>query len=148
MGYAMHCSWKKDLSNPNSDTTILYLRQAAIAYIDDTTWIARSEKDMAGILDKAREFYIANDSQVNGAKSVLITINNPEETPAMVKVGPNKDMVIELDRKAFTRFLSVWIGSKNHAKDTVQRVKDEITNVCSILESKWVTDKQAEYVIN
>jgi hypothetical protein len=45
--------------------------------MDDTTWIARSKEDMDSILEEARAFYEANDSQVNGSKSILITINNP-----------------------------------------------------------------------
>lgn len=65
--------------------------------MDDTTWIAKSKKDMEYILDEARIFYKANDSQVNGEKSVLITINNPDPTPAQVKVGPRKELVTELN---------------------------------------------------
>ena len=75
--------------------------------MDDTTWIAKSRADMEAILEDAREFYKANDSQVNSSKSVLITINNPKESPGVVHAGLNKEPVQELDQKEHARFLEV-----------------------------------------
>ena len=82
--------------------------------MDDTTWIAKSKEDMIEILEESKVFYKANNSQVNGKKSVLITINNPNKNSAIVTVRPNKEPVIKLDRKQYIRFLGIWLGSKEH----------------------------------
>ena len=148
LGYITECKWNPDLSKPNNEKSVLKVRQAAIAYMDDTTWIARSKKDMDSILDEARIFYKANDSQINGEKSVLITINNKNSKPANVQVGPNNETVVELDRSSHSRFLGIWIGNKNQIRDSTQRALEEVTTICNVLRSKWMTEKQAEYIIN
>jgi ribonuclease HI len=147
-GYNMKCEWNQNLSNCDGNESQLKIRQAAIAYMDDTTWIARSKKDMDGILDEARIFYKANDSQVNGEKSILITINNKNLEPATVEVGPNREKVVELDRSSHARFLGVWIGNKNQKRDAAKRALEEISAIYNVLHSKWMTEKQAEYIIN
>jgi hypothetical protein len=126
----------------------LQVRQAAIAYMDDTTWIARSKEDMENILSEANKFYTANDSQINGKKSVLITINNPKEEPGKINVGTTQEIVTELDRKEHTHFLGIWLGSKDHSKETIRLVQDEIKAISSALRSKKVTDKHMEYILN
>ena len=93
----MECKWNRYLSNHNKKDSYITVRQASIAYMDDTTWIAKSKQDMDNILEDAKTFYKANDSQINGEKSILITINNPNTKPAIVQVGPNKERVVELD---------------------------------------------------
>ena len=57
----------------------LELRSTAIAYMDDTTWISHSRQNLQMILEDAREFYLANDSQINSSKSVLLNINSIEK---------------------------------------------------------------------
>jgi hypothetical protein len=146
--YIMECEWTNDLSKQNREVQKIKTRHAAIAYMDDTTWIARSEKDMTRILQEAKSFYEANDSQVNGEKSVLITINKPDPSPVTVKVGPKEEIVTELDRKQHTRFLGIWIGNKNHTQDAAKRVSEEIAVIYKALNNKWVADKQVEYIIN
>ena len=109
----MECKWDQDLSNCNKERSHIFIKQTTIEYMDDTTWIARSKRDMDSILEEAQIFYKANDSQVNSEKSILITINNKNPGPATVKVGPNKDLVTELDRNSQSRFLGIWFGNKN-----------------------------------
>ena len=77
LGYELECSWTPNTNLPEKRS--IKTRNAAIAYMDDTTWIARSKKNMQQILDDAREFYMANDSQINSLKSVLIVINGKEK---------------------------------------------------------------------
>src|SRR5581483_6429166 len=97
----------------------------------------RSAKDMENILKRAKWFYAANDSQINDSKSVLITINSRNKKPNSVHIG--------IDQNSFTRFLGIWIGSKKHIKDTVDKIRQEIEAVIPILKRKKTIDKQVEY---
>jgi hypothetical protein len=65
--------------------------------MDDTTWISYSKQSLQEILNEAREFYKANDSQVNSLKSVLLNINSSEEQKDdFVEAGLNKEVVQKL----------------------------------------------------
>ena len=75
--------------------------------MDDTIWIARLRENLQNILDEAREFYKANDSQINNNKSVLIVINGKKGKPKSVQAGLNKELVIALDNKEAARFLEI-----------------------------------------
>src|SRR4051812_35797423 len=106
----MNCTWNFKLHLLTKE--VLILRSAAIAFMDNTTWITRSKENMQQILDDAREFYKANDFQINSFKLVLIVINNKNRTAIQeVQAGLNKKTVCRLEKKDFTRFLGVWIGS-------------------------------------
>jgi Reverse transcriptase (RNA-dependent DNA polymerase) len=151
LGYNMSCTWSTDFSKSidRKDTfKTLSIRQAAIVYMDDTTWIAKSKQDMNLILERAKWFYAANDSQINSRKSVLITINSKNNEPNKINMGINQEEVIELNRKQHSRFLGIWLGSKDHSKDTVQRIQQEIKSVLTILKKKRITDKHVEYILN
>jgi exonuclease III/ribonuclease HI len=148
LGYTMQCRW-----HPNMETEVedsLELRSAAIAYMDDTTWIANSKQSLQKTLDEAREFYKANDSQINSRKSVLITINSSEsqEENNHVHAGLDGGKVERIKPDEYTRFLGVWIGSKNQKKDTIHRIQEEVNKIKVPLERKKITDKQALYILN
>src|SRR5438552_18093428 len=103
---------------------------------------------MQQILDDAREFYKANDSQINSSKSVLIVINNKNRTTIQeVQAGLNKETVCRLGKKDFTRFLGVWIGSMNSKKD-ILRIKKEVQNISTAFKHKKATEKQVSYILN
>src|SRR5438876_10359218 len=72
LDYIVETKWQPNLNRPDEES--IRLRTAATAFMDDTTWIASSKSNMQRILDEAAIFYKANDSQVNGKKSVLIVI--------------------------------------------------------------------------
>jgi hypothetical protein len=92
LGYEMGCTWNPNLQH--STTESFKLKSAAIAYMDDTNWIARSKENMQLILDDAREFYRANDSQINSFKSVLIVINSQDKSIRQeVQAGLNKKVI-------------------------------------------------------
>ena len=148
LGYSMKCSWNPDVNS--SEKKLIKLRSATIAFMDDTTWIARSKENMQLILDDAREFYKANDSQINSSKSILIVINgkNRQMNEQHVKAGLRKEIVNRLDNKEFARFLGVWIGSTNPKKDIIPRIKNEINKITNVLKQKKATEKQATYIIN
>ena len=148
LGYTMECKWNKDfgvfLNSKSATQSTLRSRQAAIAFMDDTTWIARSKTDMEKILKDSRSFYIANDLEINEEKSILITINNPLKEPGQILMGKDQKIVTELDRGEHKRFLGVWIGNKSHEKDTISRISKEINTITSTLKNKRVTGKQIE----
>ena len=63
--------------------------------MDDTIWIAHSKQNLQKIFDNAREFYKANDFQINSTKSVLLNINSSQKLKEdnYVTVGLNKETV-------------------------------------------------------
>jgi ribonuclease HI/endonuclease/exonuclease/phosphatase family metal-dependent hydrolase len=147
LGYKLECTWTPNVNTSNK--RIIETRNAAIAYMDDTTWIARSKKNMQLILDDAREFYKANDSQINSLKSVLIVINGKGNQERLeIKAGLNKEVVKKIDNREFARFLGVWIGSTNTRKDAIFRIKEEIRKIANALKHKKTTERQTTYIIN
>ena len=145
-GYNMNCKWNPNLEKEN--TMALNLRCAAIAFMDDTTWVASSRDDMERILSDAREFYKANDSQINSSKSVLITINGDNQQPQSVHAGTNEEEVKPTENNTFARFLGIWIGNKNHKTNTKNRIEYEITNITRAIKRKKASEKQILYILN
>ena len=105
LGYNTECKWQPDFKENFQEK--LNLRTAAIAYMDDTTWIAKSKDNMQRILEEARIFYRANDSQINSSKSVLITINPKDKHNNYVLAGIDEERVPALKATEYTRFLGV-----------------------------------------
>ena len=145
-GYTMQVKWKPNMKN--SEQRELSIRHAAVAFMDDTTWIARSKEDMENILEDARFFYKANDSQINTQKSILITINNKSADPGIVHAGTTQEPVIEIDRSKHTRFLGIWLGNHRPVKDIRERIKTEINTITTVLRKKKVTEKHVLYILN
>src|SRR5438552_3362912 len=123
----MKCIWRPDFQS--SEARTIQLRNAAVVFIDHTTWIVNSRENLQRILNEAREFYIANDSQINSNKSVLLVINKKKDELTTVQAGLNREMVTMLNNGEFARFLGIWIGSKDHKKETIARVKQDIDQI-------------------
>ena len=54
---------------------LLHYQQAALAYADDMTWIARSKTELQRIVNISREFYKINNIEINSKKSELLVLN-------------------------------------------------------------------------
>ena len=147
LGYIMETKWQPNLNRPDEES--IRLRTAATAFMDDTTWIASSKSNMQRILDEAAIFYKANDSQVNGKKSVLIAINSPKKDPnKVVYIGPSREPLKKLDENDFTRYLGIWLGEKDQKKFIINLLQREIFQVTQALGKKKTTDKQVLYILN
>ena len=122
---------------------------AAMVYMDNTTWIALSKSNMQKILDEAAIFYKANNSQVNGKKSVLIAINaSKNATNNTVFIGPNKETLKKTEENEFVRYLGVWIGERDYKNFIIGLLQWEIAQITHALSSKKTTDKQILYILN
>ena len=147
LGYTMESIW-----HPNSNSLEkekMSLRIAATAFMDDTTWIASSKTNMQKILDDAAIFYKANDSQINGKKSILIAINGEKKnSDNTVYIGPEKEPLKKSEENEFARYLGIWIGEKDHKKFTIDLMEREIFQITHALEKKKTTDKQILYILN
>ena len=147
LGYKMKVSWHQDLNH--SKETTLELHTAAMAFMDNTIWIALFKTNMQKILDEAVIFYKANDSQINGRKSALITINAPkQDSKGDIFIGPNRESLIKMGENEFTRYLGVWLGEKDHKKFTINLFQREILHITQALKNKISTDEQALYILN
>ena len=147
LGYTMETRWRQNLNDSKENK--IKLRTAATAFMDDTTWVASSKSNMQKILDEAAIFYKANDSQINGKKSVLIVINGPKnEKENEVFIGPNRELLKKIEENDFTRYLGIWIGEKDHKKYTIDLMQREISRITQALKYKKMTDKQILYILN
>src|SRR5205823_59163 len=79
-GYSLQISWLNNLKNRTYSK--LQTKCSVLAYIDDTLWVASSQKQLTGILKIANSFYLIANIQVNPTKSILITNNtSPSYSP-------------------------------------------------------------------
>jgi exonuclease III len=150
-GYRMSTNWPTDLVY--NKTKELYHQQAVLAYADDTTWIARSKKELQEIVNVSNEFYELNDIEINSKKSELLVLNSINKKSAnqksmSVNVGKSGDKVYAKKDASTFRHLGVWISHKDNQKHSINIIKDEISRMCKAVKWKKATASQLVYLNN
>src|SRR5688572_4225830 len=128
---------------------ILYEKVPDTAFIDDTTWIAKSQQDLEHILTIAQSFFALNDILINNNKATLITNNNSVAGQSIqLNIGSHSVQVkVESNAKS-VRILDVWFSVQQTKHYIIEQIKDEIRKDCDFLWFKKVIDKQMLYIFN
>src|SRR4051812_14488797 len=127
-------------------TSTLSAQVSALGYMDDSNWLAHSQKDLEDILEVADEFYSITKAAINKSKSQLLTNAVTTSQPIPIKFGSSiVDIKPELGS---TRFLGVWINIFNSKLFIKRQTMDTIAKFTSILKSKPLTEKQLIYILN
>ncbi len=122
---------------------------AGVAFVDDTTWVARNKNAIQHTLDVATEFFDLNGIEINAKKTQVITINNKRpRTDSALQFGTPVEEIYPVGKKEAVRMLGVWVNSAGSPKPTTDLIKNETTTTCMILRRKAVTDRQTTYIVN
>jgi len=147
IGYTTEHKWREDLAY--AKTNSLNIELFNIAYMDDTTWLGNSKRNLEIQLKIADSFNRFNGIKVNPEKSKLIVINgNLPKEEQYVKYSVNETIIQAEDDKESIRFLGVWISSKNNKNFIKKQISKDINNIFYITKGKTITAEQMAYVIN
>jgi len=136
LGYEMTTKWPTDITY--NLTKELSHRQAVLAYADDTTWIAKSKKELQDIINISNEFYEINDIEINSKKSELIAINVNKkckgEDQLAIIVGKSQNKVYAKKETDLARHLGVWISSRGKPSLSLNIVRNEVSRICKAIK--------------
>nr|CAG8643063.1 12736_t:CDS:2 [Entrophospora candida] len=109
-GYKINVKWRSDLRY--AYTKKLSEQVSSLAFMDDTTWLAKSKNEMENMLKVADSFYLYNGIKVNKNKSILLTINESTSTQdTWISFGNNSEEIYPKSKNESIRFLGIWINS-------------------------------------
>ena len=148
LGYQMKLRWPSDIKENKFKTEIATI--SALAYADDTTWIAGSKSALQEIIKISEGFFKLNDIEINGAKSEVISWQPHEQRnkKEFVQIGTPPSNVRVKEAEESTRFLGVWVSFKKQEKISIARCKREVGKMTSILRSKKLSASQIVYINN
>src|SRR5215212_729055 len=120
-----------------------------LAYMDDSTWIAKKKSELETILNVADSFNEFNGIKVNKDKSQLIVINSTESiADTNITYGYNTTKIQPLRNNTSTRFLGVWISEKDNKNFVKNQIKDELDKAYNVMKYKKLIDDQIKYIYN
>ena len=122
------------------------VRQAAIAYADDTTWLGKSKEEMESILAIANEFFVINDIQLNENKCKLLVINKKKDVGEDIQI--NKIVIKAAKKSAVVRMLGIWLNGRLKESLVKDKAKEIIRQTALTLRWKKMTISQLVYVNN
>ena len=116
--------------------------------MDDTTWIAETKDSLEDMLAIADDFYSLMSIKVNKDKSELLVHVPGQPSPDLVhlKFGSSTVDIRPAAYAKSVRILGVWMNLKGQRSFIVQQAKDEVANMCRILQKKRLTDKHLFYL--
>ena len=101
------------------------VKQAAVAYADDTTWVAKSKEEMQAIVQISQRFFKFNDIQINSAKLKLLVINSSVRKEERCVMIENFQLQVE-KRYSLTRMLGMWLSIEANESLVVKKAKNII----------------------
>jgi ribonuclease HI/endonuclease/exonuclease/phosphatase family metal-dependent hydrolase len=125
------------------------VRVTDLAYMDDSTWLAKNKKELETILKVADSFNEFNGIKVNKDKSQLIVLNSTESTAnTNITYGNNTTKILPLKNNVSTRFLGVWISEKDNKNFVKNQISNEIGKAYNVMKYKKLIDDQIKYIYN
>ena len=149
MGYDLDHEYLTNIYSTRS--TYEAINTSNIAFMDDTTWIAESKNYMEEILTIADDFYTLNSIKVNKDKSVLLKYEpDKADDNSHIDLSFGNEVILIRPNayKESTRFLGIWINLASDRRFIIEQAKDEVTQFCTTLKTKRITDKQLLYLWN
>jgi exonuclease III/ribonuclease HI len=144
LGYTMEVAWPQ--------RTSFSQRVAALAYADDTAWIADSKDKLQHTIDISNQFFRLNDIDINGKKSELLVIHpHRQSLPAsyfQVTMGSIPHQVHAALPRETIRYLGVWFASCRTIKQQEVLIKHEIQQITDAINTKRLTIDQVVYINN
>ena len=134
----MQTSWITNLKEKTFNK--LTTQCSALAYMDDTLWIASSQAELLQILKTAESFYNMANIQINPSKSILTTNTPPPNYNPII--FNNYTLPIHSPQIPF-KFLGCWFTLNNKHSQQIQLILNESQQLIKIASSKHITDTQA-----
>ena len=117
----------------------------ALAYMDDTLWIAQSQKELQNILKTATSFFHLTNIKVNPSKSILSVTNSHNTEPS---ISFNNTLIRAVQPKEAFRILGCWYTTHKNHKPIYTKIKEEAIQAIKRITQARITDKQATYITN
>jgi len=148
MGFQSSTVWPSTIHNKLGN--IQLENTSALAYADDTQWIAPSQAQAQRIVDISNEFFELNDIMINGSKTEILTINPeiPNYEDRHIFMGRDRTKILPLKKTEPMRILGVWYTEQGENAHIRSSVTNEIKNFARLFRYKRINISQLTYINN